>query len=229
MSASSFFITSSIGRKYVMGITGLFLVVFLLVHVGINALIFLDSSGALFNAGAQFMGGNWLIRSMEIVLFLGFLVHIVQSLLLTIANRKARPQGYCQENANANSKWYARSMGLLGTIILIFLIVHLGNFWVKARFHYPHAIPSIAGGEDMWLEMRAVFSSPGLVVLYLLAMVSLSYHLMHGFQSAFQSLGMNHKKYTPLIKTIGFAYAILVPLLFAAMPVYVYFFHNINR
>lgn len=209
---------TSIGRKLIMGLTGIFLVSFLLVHCGINALIFLNDGGKTFEAAAHFMGTNWLIRTMEIGLFLGFIIHIVWALIVTLKNREARPDGYAYSNANANSKWYSRSMGLLGTLILMFLIIHLKHFWVVSRL-----TDQVTGGETtMYAVMQEVFESLPVVIIYLLAMVSLSYHLMHGFQSAFQSLGLNHKKYTPAIRAIGFWYAIIIPLIFAAMPVAMY-------
>lgn len=169
-------------------------------------------------AAAHFMSANWLIRTMEIGLFLGFIVHIVWALIVTLRNREARPEGYAVSGAAANSKWYSRSMGLLGTLILIFLIVHLRHFWVVSRL-----TDEITGGNTtLFAVMQEVFSELWVVVLYVAAMVSLSYHLMHGFQSAFQSLGLNHKKYTPAIQAIGFWYSIIIPIIFAAMPIAMY-------
>jgi len=137
---------------------------------------------------------------------------------LTLENKKARKIGYAVSNANANSKWYSRSMGLLGTLILIFLILHLRHFWVVSRF-----TDHISSGEEtLYDEMKEVFANPIVVIIYVLAQISLAYHLMHGFQSAFQTLGLNHKKYTPIIKKIGTIYAIIIPLLFALMPIVMY-------
>lgn len=219
------FITSTVARKYVMGITGLFLIVFLVVHASLNALIFVDSTGMIFNKAAHFMSSNWLMRIMEIVLFLGFILHIVQSIILTIENKKARKTSYAKADTKA-SKWYSRSMGLLGTLILIFLIIHLLNFWTKTKFGFPNRLQetSIHGLHDLWVEMQIVFSNPYIVLIYVLACISLSYHLLHGFSSAFQSLGVGCAKYVPIIKTIGYLYAIFIPLLYASMPIYVYFF-----
>ncbi|TDO21489.1 succinate dehydrogenase cytochrome b subunit [Pedobacter duraquae] len=213
--------SSSIGKKLIMGITGLFLILFLIVHCFINALIFMNDGGVTFNTGAHFMASNWIIRAGEIVLFLGLLLHIFQAARLTLNNQAARPVKYAVTNGQANSKWYSRSMGLLGTLLLIFLIVHLSNFWVVSRFT---GIPTedALGQEDLYAVMHQTFMNPGIVVLYVLSMISLAYHLLHGFASAFQTLGWNHKKYTPLIKTIGIWYSIGISLLFAAMPVAIY-------
>ena len=155
---------------------------------------------------------------MEIVLFLGLILHIVQSYLLTRQNQRARPIPYAVFNGNANSKWYSRSMGLLGTILLIFLIIHLRHFWVISRF----TDEITSGKETLFGEMKEVFSELWVVVLYTAAMVSLSYHLMHGFQSAFQTMGWNHPKYLPLIKKVGFWYAVIIPIIFASMPIAIY-------
>lgn len=215
-------LSSSIGKKFIMGITGLFLVLFLVVHCFINALIFFNDGGLTFNIGAHFMASNWIIRAGEIVLFIGLLAHIFQALRLTLQNQKARPVKYAVNDGKANSKWYSRSMGLLGTLLLIFLIVHLSNFWVVSRFT---GIPTVDanGHEDLYAVMRETFKSPLIVVLYTLAMISLCYHLLHGFASAFQTLGWNHTKYNGIIKGLGVWYSIIISLLFAAMPIAVYF------
>ena len=131
---------SSIGKKIVMGLTGLFLISFLLVHCGINACIFLNDNGETFNKAAHFMGTNLFIRTAEIGLFLGLLIHIIQGLVLTYENNKKRPIKYAVNAGNQNSKWYSRSMGLLGTLLLIFLIIHMGDFWTHSR------VPGLVGG-----------------------------------------------------------------------------------
>ncbi len=211
-------LTSSIGQKLIMGITGLFLISFLVVHCGLNALIFVNDGGHLFNEGAEFMAHNWLIRAMEVVLMLGFALHIYKGFALTLQNNSKRPVKYAVSNAN-RSKWYSRSMGLLGTLLLIFLITHLSDFWVTSRF-----TDKITGGETtLFDEMKVSFSNPLIVILYVLAMVSLAYHLLHGFQSAFQTLGLNHPRYTPLIKATGTIFSIVVPFVFALMPICMFF------
>jgi succinate dehydrogenase / fumarate reductase cytochrome b subunit len=222
---SSGFLKSSIGKKIIMGITGLFLISFLIVHCFVNALIFVNDGGETFDLGCEFMGTNWIIRAMEIVLFAGIILHIVQSLILTLENRKARPVGYDKFDGAANSTWYSRWMGLLGTLILMFLIIHLYHFWVQSRFtdNLAHIREHAEGGQiTMFDQMKIVFAEPWIVIVYCLSMVSLAYHLLHGFQSAFQSLGLNHKKYTPCIKMCGVAFSIIVPLIFAAMPISIY-------
>src|SRR5580692_2220711 len=128
------FFTSSIGKKIIMGLTGFFLISFLVVHCSINAMIFFNDGGETFNHWAHFMGSNLIIRIMEIGLFAGLLLHIIQGFILWGQNAKARPIKYAVNNAKSNSTWYSRSMGLLGTLILIFLIIHLYHFWTPSRF-----------------------------------------------------------------------------------------------
>ncbi len=215
---------STIGKKYLMGITGLLLVSFLLVHCSINALIFINDGGQLFNKAAHFMGTNILIRTAEIGLFLGIILHILDAFVLSISNRKARPVQYAKVNGNANSAWYSRSMMLLGSAVLFFLVIHLAHFWVKSRF--VGLAPIIIDGqeyENLYIIMQEIFTNPIWVVLYVVSMIPLAYHLMHGFSSMFQSLGFNHNKYSPIIKTVGLVYSVLLPIVFAAMPVFMYF------
>ena len=217
MSKKTGFLSSSIGKKVIMGLTGLFLISFLVVHCFLNAFIFFNDNGLMFNTGAHFMATNWLIRAMELVLFVGLILHMVQALVLTLENKKARPVGYAKFNGAANSSWYSRSMGLLGTLLLMFLIIHLAHFWVKSRFT---GLPGedANGHENLYAVMQETFKINWVVIVYCLSMISLAYHLLHGFQSAFQTLGLNHKKYTPLIKAVGIGFSVIVPLIFAAMP-----------
>lgn len=226
MDKKSGFLRSSIGKKTLMGLTGLFLISFLLVHCFVNCLIFINDGGETFNLGCEFMGTNWIIRAMEIVLFAGIILHIVQALVLTMDNRKARPIAYHIAGGNVSSHWYSRWMGLLGTLILMFLIIHLKHFWVVSRFTdelvHTNAEALESGKETMYNEMFEVFGNPVVVLIYVASMISLAYHLLHGFQSAFQTLGINHKKYTPMIKMAGVAFSIIIPAVFAAMPIVIY-------
>ncbi len=215
------FLKTSIGKKVVMGATGLFLITFLVVHCFINCLIFFNDGGLTFNIGADFMAHNWLIRAGELVLFAGLIIHVFQALILTLENKKARPVGYLKVDGAANSSWYSRSMGLLGTLLLMFLIIHLIHFWVKSRFT---GLPGhdANGNENLYAVMQETFKMLWVVILYTLAMISLAYHLLHGFQSAFQTLGLNNKLYTPIIKKVGIYFSIFIPFIFALMPILMY-------
>ena len=219
MSEKSFFLSSSIGKKISMGLTGLFLISFLIVHVSVNSCIFINDGGITFNAAAHFMATNPLIRLIEIGLFAGLILHIIFALLLTLENKKARPIGYEEINGSANSNWYSRSMGILGSLLLIFLVVHLAHFWIDTKIA---VFTGKADKHNTFNEMKEVFSNWYIVALYLIGVGSLLFHILHGFQSAFQTLGLNHKKYTPIIKKIGIWFSIIVCLLFASMPVAIF-------
>ena len=208
------FLHSSIGKKFIMGLTGLFLISFLVIHVSINSTIFINDNGTTFNQAAGFMAHNPVIRILEIGLMGGLLLHIFQALMLTLENRKARPVAYAKVNGGANSKWYSRSMGILGSLLLIFLVIHLAHFWIDTK------IAVFSNKEhNTYEEMKEVFSHWWVVLIYVFGVGSLLYHILHGFQSAFQTLGINHKKYTPLIKKTGIWFSVIVCLLFAAMPI----------
>ncbi len=205
----------SILKKVIMAITGLFLISFLVVHLSGNLLLFKADGGKAFNEYAHFMSTNPLIRVMEIVLFAGFLFHIIDGIVLTIQNRRARPVGYAVQKSSPGSNWVARNMGLTGSIILIFLIVHLESFFVPHRF--------LESGKDLDDMVKAAFDSILYSGFYVIAMILLGFHLSHGFKSAFQTLGLRHSSYFPIIKYIGIIFSIVVPAAFAAFPIYFYF------
>jgi succinate dehydrogenase / fumarate reductase cytochrome b subunit len=207
-----------------MALTGIFLIVFLIVHCYVNANVFFTGAEENFNKAAHFMSTNILVRIMEIGLFAGFILHIVQGYLLEASNRARRSTKYAVTAGNKTSKWYSRSMALLGTLILLFLVVHLSDFWVPSRFG--HLDPVQYDGKDyhnLYLKMDQAFDRGWAVAVYLLGCFSLAWHLLHGFQSAFQTMGWNHSRYTSMIRSIGIGYAVLIPLIFALMPLFFYF------
>ena len=217
--------TSSVGKKFVMGLTGISLIAFLVVHVGINACIWAGDGGEMFNKAANFMGSTVVIRILEVGLFAGIFLHLIQGLMLEFQNRSKRSVGYQVPMGNKGSKWYSRSMGLLGTIILLFLIIHWKQFWIPSRFlEVPEATyGSNAPIHDLFSVMKDTFTQPWVVIVYVLACISLAYHLLHGFQSAFRSLGVYNNRYLRLINGVGVGFSIIVPLAFAMMPVSMYF------
>lgn len=212
--------TSSVGKKLIMGFTGLFLILFLIVHVSLNAFIWANDGGVMFNQGAHFMGSTVVPRILEIGLFLGIILHIVQGYMLESQNRKARGKvKYAVSYGNKGSKWYSRSMALLGTIILLFLIVHISHFWLPNRSHQGFLL-----GEEinLYQTMKEVFSNIWVVLVYVLSCISLGYHLAHGFQSAFRTLGVHNKKYNTMLTSIGYCFSIVISLAFALMPISFY-------
>ena len=221
--------TSSVGKKLVMGFTGIFLILFLIVHVGLNACIWAGDNGEMFNKAAHFMGSNAVPRILEVGLFAGFFLHIIQGYMLTVQNRAKRPVGYAVDYGNRGSKWYSRSMGILGSLILLFLIMHVYHFWTPSRLGGIGNIQALAsvdyGGKEyhnLFLEMKMVFENPVIVVLYVVACISLAYHLAHGFQSAFRTIGVHNKRYNLMLTSLGYGFSIIVPLAFAMMPVSFY-------
>ncbi|HMK02708.1 MAG TPA: succinate dehydrogenase cytochrome b subunit [Ferruginibacter sp.] len=226
------FFTSSIGKKLIMGLTGLFLISFLVVHCFINSMIFFDDGGQTFNHWGHFMGSNLIVRTMELGLFAGLIIHIIQGLILWAQNRSARPVKYAKYDQSGSSTWYSRSMGLLGTLLLMFLVLHLYHFWVPSRLGGmanvkvldPVILSDYADEEahNLYKAMIDVFQNVWVVIIYVAGVLSLCWHLIHGFQSAFQTFGINHKKYTPLIKVVGVAFSVIICLLFAMMPISIY-------
>jgi succinate dehydrogenase / fumarate reductase cytochrome b subunit len=212
--------TSSVGKKLVMSFTGIFLILFLIVHVGLNACIWANDGGTMFNAGAHFMGNNVVPRILEIGLFAGLFIHIIQGLMLELSNRSKRGSVGYAVNYSKGSKWYSRSMGLLGTIILLFLILHLYNFWLPNRANQGFLL-----GEEinLYAKMQEVFSNLWVVIIYVLGCISLGYHLAHGFQSAFKTIGVHNKRYNAIFTTLGYGFSVIVPLAFALMPLSFHF------
>jgi len=224
--------TSSVGKKIVMALTGLFLVSFLVIHVGLNSCIFNDlaffdpqDNGRMFNKAAHFMGSSVLIRIIEIGLFIGFIIHIVQGYVLEVQNQSRRGTGYKVKMGSRGSTWYSKSMGLLGTLLLFFLIMHISHFWVPSRVTQELAPVQYGDMEthNLFARMVDVFQNKWIVILYVLGCISLAWHLLHGFQSAFRTLGLHNKKYIGIVKVTGVLFSVIVPLIFALMPVSMHF------
>ena len=207
--------TSSIGKKFLMGATGFFLIIFLIVHASINSMIFYDDGGVKFDAAASFMLHNYFIRFIELGLFAVFILHIVQGLLLWKQNLGARKIKYEKQNFPREIKWYSRYMGWLGTFLLLFLVMHLSHFWATTKNElYFQGDP-----VNLYDKMRDIFTNPLWFTLYMIGLASLLFHLLHGFQSAFQTFGINHKRWSPIVRGIGVFYSIAICILFAMMPI----------
>ena len=243
------FLTSNIGRKLVMALTGLFLVSFLFVHLAGNLLLLRNDGGEAFNVYSHFMSTAGIIRVLEIVLLLGFLIHIYTSVVLTRKNAKARPTGYVAPNNSPGVSWFSKNMGITGSVILVFLLIHLRTFYweyhngaVREVYYKQTTIqgdaqkeivlvnetnraefPSMNVLKDMTLIAVDAFKNPLYIIGYVIAFAILGMHLSHGFASAFRTLGLEHKKYTPLVFYLGQLISIGVPLGFAIIPIIMYF------
>lgn len=273
------FLSSSIGRKLIMSLTGLFLIQFLLVHLIGNLQLLIPDGGVTFNSYAAFMTGNPIIKFISYGLYFFIILHAVQGLIIYFGNKKAKSVK-TSISTNANSTWASKNMALLGILILAFLLIHMGDFWLKMKTgnintvqvagekhtvridgqdhtvmigNQEHKVMidgqehtvmiegkehtvrvgdqehtvMIGGKEhgiaDLYSRVNVAFDQWWIVLFYILGMIALGFHLHHGFQSAFQTLGIRHKKYTPIINTLGVGFAIIIPFAYAMIPIIMYF------
>jgi len=219
------FFTSSLGQKLIMSLTGLFLITFLVVHMSGNLQLLSHDGGESFNIYAAFMSHNPVIKVISIGLYAFILLHTIQGLVLCVSNRKSKGPQY-KANKSQGANWASKNMALLGTLIFAFLLLHMGDFWVKMRFTDQLAMLTYPGHDapvhDIYTRVHVAFQQLWIVIVYIIGVIALGFHLVHGFQSAFQTLGINHKKYTPAIKALGWIYTIIISLGFISMPLYHY-------
>lgn len=252
---NSYFLTS-LGKKYFMALTGLFLCIFLIGHLSGNLQLFIQGyAGKLqFNEYGVFMTTFPAVKVLSYLTYFSILFHVVDGIALTLQNRKARSKKYAYSRPDKNTKWPSRNMAILGSLVLLFIVMHMTQFW--ARYHWDGDMPymtteegtapllqdgtPVLGGEvkdaivyingkevgpvmkDLHGIVQEAFSQPLFVILYVIGLIALALHLMHGFSSAFQSLGLNHPVYTPVIKKVGLLFAVVVPVGFAAIPVFMF-------
>jgi succinate dehydrogenase / fumarate reductase, cytochrome b subunit len=216
------FFSSSIGKKLLMSLTGLFLILFLVVHLIGNLQLLHNDHGKAFNMYAQVMTSNPIIKIISYVNYSLILLHVIVAIILSRGNSAARgPEGYA---VSKNSSTLAsRNMGILGTLILIFLVFHLQGFWWRM---HNGPINLVNYGAEDYKDLYAVVATAyklwWYVLIYVISMGVLAFHLYHGFGSAFQTLGLNHVKYNGFIKFVGVAFSIIVPVLFALIPIMMY-------
>jgi succinate dehydrogenase / fumarate reductase cytochrome b subunit len=252
---------SSLGKKLIMALTGLFLCTFIIVHLGGNLFLFKNDEGYGFNMYANFLTHFPPIEVIAYLLYLAILVHTVYAIILTTKNRKARPVGYAVQTKSPAS-WSSKNMGLLGSILFLFIVIHMGDFWYKYKYthsvgykeyrtnvlsnvttvsdftpkdpEFEHSATSegdveIVRVKDLHAKIVESFSNPIYVAFYVLAMVAVAFHLLHGFQSAFQTLGWTHRKYTPAVQFIGtWFFGVIIPIGFALMPI-VYYITSLSK
>jgi succinate dehydrogenase / fumarate reductase, cytochrome b subunit len=220
--------TSSIGQKLIMSLTGIFLILFLVVHLIGNLQLLMDDGGESFNLYAHFMTHNPIITFISYGLYAFIVIHSIQGLALWAKNRAARgAQGYAVKvtRATTTTPWIAKSMAALGTIILVFILIHMYQFWFMMHWgdleivKYDGALHEV---KNLAALVADTYTSLPFVIFYVVSMVVVAFHLWHGFQSAFRTLGLSHHKYVPVVQFLGKAYAILVPLLFAVIPIVMY-------
>lgn len=214
---------TTVSQKYIMALAGIFLMLFLVIHLTINLLMIVGDEGKLFDKAVNFMITNPLIKIVEYVLFGGFLIHILIGVILEVINYRARPIKYSR-SLKTEKSMFSKFMIHTGVIIFIFLFIHMFHFfYVKTGWV---SLPGVADSKHDFFPMAVeIFKNPLNSGIYLVSFVFLGFHLKHAFQSAFQTLGLNHNKYTPVIKIIGTLYAIAIAVGFAIIPIYFYFFY----
>lgn len=215
---------SSITKKVIMSLMGLFLITFLLVHLGLNLVLLFDKSKETFNLAAHFMGTNPVVKILEVVLFGGFIIHIFWGVILYFQNNAARPQSYAVSN-NSQESFFSKYMIHTGALVLAFLVIHLLDFWYKSRFA-GGILPIQIGGvdyEDMGQLVLDKFQSPVYTTLYVAFLLFMGFHLDHAFQSALQSIGINHSKYTPFFKKFSRFLAVVITIGYITIPLVIYF------
>ncbi|MBN2482338.1 MAG: succinate dehydrogenase cytochrome b subunit [Bacteroidales bacterium] len=207
-----------------MSLAGLFLIAFLPVHLGINLCLILYDTREVFNKAAHFMSNNLIIKVIEIFLFAGLILHIFYGIYLQIQNWMARPVRYKIENYSQTS-FFSKFMIHTAAIIAVFLVIHLSNFYFKSKIfgEVPIVIYDGKAYHDLGILVIEKFKIPGFVWFYIGCFLFLAFHLLHGFHSAFQTLGLDHKVYTPVIKSLGWLYTLLVSVGFILIPIYIYF------
>ena len=215
---------SSIGKKLIMSLAGLFLIVFLVVHLSINLSLIFSDSREFFNKAAHFMSSNVLIKVIEILLFGGLILHLFYGFYLQLKNWIARGRGYSVGNYSQTS-FFSKFMIHTAVVITVFLVIHLSDFYFKAKIfgEVPEVFYNGKSYHDLGILVIEKFKIPGFVIFYIACLLFLAFHLFHGFWSAFQTLGLDHKVYTPVIKVIGILYTIIITAGFILIPVYVYF------
>mgnify|MGYP001183644287 CR=1 FL=1 len=231
------FFTSSIGKKLIMSLTGLFLIVFLVIHLIGNLLLLNNDGGESFNMYAHFMANNPLIQLVSKGNLFFILLHAVVGTALWAKNRAARGgQRYAVKvtRSDTTNAGFAKNMWFLGVIVFVFIIVHLAQFWAVMKFGTVGTNVNMVsyGAEemkDLYALVAAAFSNIGYVLFYVICMAVIAFHLWHGFHSAFQTLGWDHPKYTPAIKFVGKAYSVLIPLGFAIIPIFYYYNYVIAK
>ena len=227
LNSMSNFINSSIGKKLIMSISGLFLIVFLLVHLTAN--LFLLWGSDAFNMSAHFMGTNPIIKIVEPILALGFFIHILYSLIVQFKNWKSRPVKYAKVNQREASTWASRNMIWLGLFIFAFLIIHVINFYWIIKFGDPGTV--IVNGEEMedaYTLVIDLFTSSGSLAyiysgIYIIGFIALGLHLHHALWSAFQTIGWSNIKWRKIWTVIGDIYAIIIAVGFSIIPIYFLF------
>ncbi len=208
-----------------LALTGLFLCVFLIVHLSANSLLLLpeDTARGLYNSYSTTLRESPLIKIVAYLLYLSIVIHVIYALLITVLNRRAKPKKYLLDHASQNSTWASRNMGVLGALILIFIVIHLVNFWARIKLGLGEEVGlDSTGNKDVYAVTFALFHNIYYVIFYTLMAIPLGFHLFHGFKSGFKTLGFYNKKGLNIIAKISLIYAIIMAIGFGVIPFIVY-------
>lgn len=213
-------------RKFIIASTGLFLCLFLIVHLSANLILLLPESTAreLYNSYSTTLRESPLIKVVAYVLYASIILHALYALLITLSNRKAKPEKYAVNHFLQNSSWTSQNMGLIGTTILLFLIVHLANFWARIKLGIGEEVRlDPLGNKDVYEVTYSLFQNGYYVIIYCLVAIPLALHVHHGLKSAFKSLGFYHKNGLRLLAKVALVYALIMGIGFGIIPIVVYF------
>lgn len=208
-------------RKSIIALTGLFLCIFLIVHLSANSILVLpeETARSLYNSYSTTLRESPVIKIVAYVLYLSIILHVIYALLITVNNRRAKAKGYLVNQYRRNSSWTSQNMGLLGISILLFIVVHLANFWARIKLGMGEGVGLDANGHvDVYEVTYSLFQNGYYVVFYTLLMVPLGLHLHHGLKSAFMTLGFYHKRGLRTIAKISLVYAIIMAVGFGIIP-----------
>jgi len=220
------FFKYSIGKKFLMSVSGLFLVMFLLIHLLINSFLLIPDGGRMFNAAAHFMATNPVVKIIEPILAIGFILHIIWGLMITLQNHKARGKiRYLSGHKTKNISLPSKNMFVLGLAVLSFIFLHLSHFWFKMKFVGNEMIAIEISGvsvqvENIYALVSAKFSVLWIVIIYVIASLCISLHISHGVWSAFQSVGICNTVWQKRLKTVSILFAFIVGIGFSTIAIY---------
>ena len=216
------YFNSTIFRKTLAGLSGFFLVLFLLGHLLGNLQLFIpgEDGQKQFNEYALFMTTNPAVKILSVLTYSSIILHTVLTLFLVFQSSNARDVKYLQSSGNANSTWGSKNMAVLGTLILVFIVIHMKSFWYEMHFGVIGLDPW--GNKDLHTVTVTAFNELWYVLFYVLSMVVLAIHLKHGVESVFQTLGIKTRRYVSLIHKAAYGFALIVPAVFASIPIYLY-------
>lgn len=213
-------------RKSIIAATGLFLCIFLIVHLSANCILLLPEETAreLYNSYSTTLRENPLIKIVAYILYLSIILHVIYALLVTLRNQKAKPTKYAVNHSNENSTWTSQNMGLIGIFILLFIVVHLANFWARIKLGLGEVVGTDAfGNVDVYEVTSSLFHNIYYVIFYSILMIPLGLHLHHGLKSAFKTLGFYHKSGLDVLAKVALIYAFVMSIGFGIIPFIVYF------